>query len=254
MTGEGVGAYIRRLSLQRAARRISYSGDPITRIALESGYDSPEAFSRAFRAAFGVSPSRYRKEGGSAAFSLRTDAVTYPFYHANPEVEPVDVTVKNVAPVLTATLRYVGPYDESGPAWARLCELLGSAEVLSPKAVAYGICYDDPDTTPGAKCRMDVCVSLPEGVDENTPELVALLKSTELYVQHVGDGGEYACVLIKGPYSLLHPAYISLFCEWLPQSGREPGDSMGFEAYYNDPTVTAPEDLLTEIFVPLKPR
>lgn len=78
------------------------------------------------------------------------------------------------------------------------------------------------------------------------------MQTTELFTQYVG-GGEHACVLVKGPYTLLHPAYRSLFGEWFPQSGREPGDGMGFEAYYNDPGSTPPEELLMEIFIPLKP-
>ena len=253
MVGESVAAYVRRLALQKAAQRLSYSRDSVTGIAFEAGYDSPEAFARSFRAAFGVSPSQYRKKGGSPVFSVKTDVARYPFYHANPEVSPVEVTVKIMKPVLAAALRHVGPYDSCGPAWGRLCEILCPAGFCAQDAVAYGVSYDDPDTTPAEKCRMDVCLTLPEGVDADTPALAELLRTTELSTQYIGNGGEYACVLLKGPYSLLHPAYRSLFGEWLPQSGREPGDSMGFEAYYNDPNRTPPEELLSEIFIPLKP-
>lgn len=253
LVGESVAAYVRRLALQRAAWQVSYSQASIIGIALDAGYESPEAFTRAFRAAFGVSPSQYRKNGGSLAFSMCTDVGRYPFYHANPEVSPVDVIIKVFKPVLVASLRHVGPYDSCGPAWGRLWGLLEAAALCAPDPVAYGISYDDPDTTPAEKCRMDICFTLPDGVDSNTPALAKLLQTTELFVQHLGNGGEYACVSIKGPYSLLHPAYRSLFGEWLPQSGREPGDSPGFEAYYNDPSCTPPEELLSEIFIPLKP-
>lgn len=251
LVGESVAAYVRRLALQKAAQQVSYSAESITSIALDAGYESPEAFTRAFRSAFGVSPSHYRKKG-SSQFSMRTDVGLYPFYHTNPEVSPVDVKVKVFTPVLVVSLRHVGPYDSCGPAWERLCGLLDSVGLCTPDATAYGISYDDPDTTPPEKCRMDVCLTMPEGVDGNTPALASLLQSTELFYQNIGNGGEYACVLIKGPYSLLHPAYRSLFGEWLPKSGREPGDSAGFEAYYNCPSTTPPEELLSEIFVPLK--
>ncbi|MDL2268038.1 AraC family transcriptional regulator [Desulfovibrio sp. OttesenSCG-928-G15] len=253
LVGESVAAYIRRLALQKAAQDVSYSRNSITAIALDAGYESPEAFTRAFRSAFGVSPSQYRKNGGSHAFSMKADVARYPFYHTNPEVFPVDVKVKVCKPILVAALRHTGPYDACGHAWGRLCGLLGPAGLIAQNSPAYAVSYDDPDSTPVEKCRMDVCVTLPEGVDENTPALAKLLQTTELLTKHIGNGGEYACVLIKGPYSLLHPVYRSLFGEWLPQSGREPGDSVGFEAYYNDPTNTPPEELLSEIFIPLKP-
>ena len=63
---------------------------------------------------------------------------------------------------------------------------------------------------------------------------------------------EYAALRIKGPYSLLHPAYRSLFGRWFPQSGREPDNDPGFEIYWNSPQTTAETDLLTEICIPLK--
>lgn len=252
LIGESVAAYVRRLALQRAANRLSYSRERVTDIAFEAGYESLEAFTRAFRTAFGVSPSRYRKEGGSLTFSVRKEIVPYPFYHTNPEVSPMEVQIRTVEPVLVAALRHVGPYEACGPAWERLREILHQAGLWTKDAVAYGISYDDPDTTPAGKCRMDVCLTLPGGIDANTGELARLLQTTELFTQYVG-GREHACVLVKGPYTLLHPAYRSLFGEWFPQSGREPGDGMGFEAYYNDPGSTPPEELLTEIFIPLKP-
>ena len=253
MVGESVAAYMRRLVLQKAAQRLSYSRDSIIAIAFDAGYESPEAFTRSFRFAFGLSPSRYRKQGGSPVFSIKTEVADFPFYHTNPEAIPVEVKVKNVEPVLVAAIRHIGPYDLCGSAWSRLCEILCPAGFCAEDRVAFGIGYDDPDTTPAEKCRMDVCLTLPKGVDANTPELTKLLQASELFTQYVGNGGEYACVLIKGPYSLIHPAYRSLYAEWLPQSGREPGDSKGFEAYYNDPTSTPSEELLTELFVPLKP-
>lgn len=166
----------------------------------------------------------------------------------------MDVKIKVFPPVLTAALRHVGPYEASGPVWGRLFELLAAADLCSPESVAYGICYDDPHVTPAEECRMDACFTLPAGVDASTPALNTLTQTTELFTQYVGNGGEYACLLIKGPYSLLPPAYRSLYGEWFPQSGREPGDSDVFEAYYNDPASTPPEELLTEIFIPLKPQ
>lgn len=253
LVGESVAAYTRRLILQKAAQRVTYSQDSITTIALDAGYESPEAFTRAFHAFFGISPLQYRKRGGSPVLSKRADVAAYPFYHTNPELIPMEVKVKTFPPVLVAAIRHVGPYDACQPAWARLCQLLCPVGLCAQDAVAYGVSYDDPDTTPVEKCRMDVCLTLPKGVDAQHPALAALLQSTELFTQQIGNGGEYACVLVKGPYSLLHPAYRSLFSEWLPQCGREPGDSAGFEAYYNDPTTTPPEELLSEIFIPLKP-
>lgn len=252
--GESVAAYIRRLRLQRAAWRLSYSRLPVTEIALEAGYDRVEVFTRAFRSGFGMPPSTYRKKGGASAFSRVENPGACLFYHSHPEVDSVDIQIKKHPPVLVAALRHIGAYEACGPAWNTLCQAVATHKLMHADTVAYGVSYDDPDITPKEKCRMDVCVSLPKGMSENSPELAPLLRDGNISLRYIGSDREHAAILVKGPYSLLHPAYRSFFREWLPQSGREPDDTAGFEAYYNDPSTTAPEELLTEIFIPLKAK
>jgi AraC family transcriptional regulator len=55
----------RRLLLERAAWQLSRTQLPVTDIALHANYGSLEAFTRAFRKAFRVSPSLYRRMGAT---------------------------------------------------------------------------------------------------------------------------------------------------------------------------------------------
>jgi AraC family transcriptional regulator len=55
----------RRLFLERAAWQLSRTQLSVTDISLNANYGSLEAFSRAFRRAFGVSPSLYRRMGAT---------------------------------------------------------------------------------------------------------------------------------------------------------------------------------------------
>lgn len=50
----------RRLRLERAAWRLADGKDSVLRVALDAGYETHEAFTRAFRAAFGRTPTEYR--------------------------------------------------------------------------------------------------------------------------------------------------------------------------------------------------
>lgn len=252
--GESVAAYVRRLLLQRAAAQLSYSGEAITQVALGAGYESMDAFTRAFRAAFGASPSVYRRNGGSLAAAARQNAGVPLFYHQLVGVPRMHVTIKPFPPRLAATVRHVGPYTDCGPAWGRLCAAVMAHNLFTPHSLSLSMCHDDPDITPPEKCRMDVCLTLPEGMKDNDPALAPLLEGTGVYLTTVGGTGEYASVLVKGPYSLLHPAYRSLFGEWLPASGREVADAPGFEVYHNSPEQVAPEELLTEILIPLQAK
>jgi len=51
----------RRLLLERAAYQLAHIGTSVTDVAFDAGFSSLEAFSRAFRKAFRISPSRYRR-------------------------------------------------------------------------------------------------------------------------------------------------------------------------------------------------
>src|SRR5438067_4236130 len=60
MVGESLMEHVRRLRLERAAHRLKFTDFPVTRIAFETGYETHEAFTRAFRALFAESPSGFR--------------------------------------------------------------------------------------------------------------------------------------------------------------------------------------------------
>src|SRR5262252_9026713 len=58
---ETPGAMRRRLLLERAAYQLAHTGMSVTDVALDANFGSFEAFTRAFRKAFRISPSRYRR-------------------------------------------------------------------------------------------------------------------------------------------------------------------------------------------------
>ncbi len=57
-TGLGFRAWRQRARLLHALVALA-SGEPVTRVAFEAGYDSPSAFIAAFKRAFGTTPGRY---------------------------------------------------------------------------------------------------------------------------------------------------------------------------------------------------
>lgn len=68
--GESAISYIRRLRLERAARKLRMGAVDITEVALAAGYDSHAAFGKAFKQQFGLSPSEFRQLGCRAATQL----------------------------------------------------------------------------------------------------------------------------------------------------------------------------------------
>jgi len=75
----------------------------------------------------------------------------------------------------------------------------------------------------------------------------------ELPVKHAEiREGAYAVRRYKGPYANMKAAYQWLYGTWLPNSGRDAADAPGLEEYLNSPRDTAPGDLLTEIWLPIR--
>ena len=71
--GESAGSYVRRLRMERAARKLRMGAVDITEVALAAGYDSHAAFSKAFRQQYGLSPSKFRQLGCMSATQLLTN-------------------------------------------------------------------------------------------------------------------------------------------------------------------------------------
>jgi len=250
MVGESVKEHIRRLRLERAALRLKHGGLSITRIALEAGYESPEAFTRAFRAGLGVSPSGFRArkgigsaQGSSRHVDYREGGVIMDFEPVTPGGEPMDVQLKELAPIRVAFIRHTGPYNECGAAWAKLCMQLGKEGLLGGDARLLGLCHDDPEVTPADKIRYDACCTVGEDFQPFGDIGVTVI-----------DGGAYAMTTHFGPFEQLSDTYAQLFGVWLPRSGHEPRSLPCLEFYLTDPENTEPEDYVTDIYIPLQPR
>jgi AraC family transcriptional regulator len=246
MTGEPVHAHVRRLRLERAARQLLESNKDVLSIALDAGYESQEAFSRAFRSRFDVAPASWRRaqrELRSAPNGVvwSTESRVDGFRAQTCEGKHMDAKIEKRDPLRVAFLRHVGPYSEVGSVWARLCAALGPRGLLGPDAIMLGASYDDPEITAAEKLRYDACVT----VDGN------LQPEGDLGIQELR-GGDYAMTLHRGPYEDLAQTYAVLLGQWLPERSREPDPSAPcLEFYKNDPSQVPPEELLTEICVPL---
>lgn len=258
MVGESVMEHVRRLRLERSAQRLKHTDTPITRLAFEAGYETHEAYARAFRAMFDMSPSEFRKshpltpdpspQRGRGEWKAPSGVHFAPDGQVNDfeptkGAEPMEVRIEQMKPVRVAFVRHVGPYAQVGETWSRLMAWAGRAGLFfKGMPVCLGLCHDDPEVTPPDKLRYDACLVVDQSVQ---PE-------GEVGVQEI-EGGDYAVSRHLGPYDRLGDTYARLCGEWLPASRRELRSAPPFEIYRNSPLNTTPENLITDIYLPLEP-
>lgn len=249
MVGESLREHIRRLRLERAAGQLKLGTQPVTQIAFQAGYESHEAFTRAFKAAFGAAPTRFRSVNRPVVAAAAPSGVHYRerqplknFKADRSALQMMNVQIKTIPPMRVAFMRHVGPYHTVGATWDKLLPGLGREGWLGAGSRFIGLCHDDPEVTPPDKIRYDACVVV-DG---------CFVPAGDVGVQTI-PGGDYAMTTHFGPYSNLGKTYSSLLGQWLPRSRRELGVSPCFEVYLNAPDSTEPEDLITDIYAPLRP-
>jgi AraC family transcriptional regulator len=76
-TGETPGEFRRRLLLEKAAYQLSRSDKSVTDIAFDMGFEALESFTRAFRKAFKISPSHYRRYGTPSFYLPSPNGIHY---------------------------------------------------------------------------------------------------------------------------------------------------------------------------------
>lgn len=234
MRGETVAETVRRLRLHRAAVELIAGELPVPRIARRAGYGSQAAFTRAFKAAYGVPPARYRTVAPLVPVGReRERAMTS---HAVPQIEIMETSAIPVAGV-----PHRGDYQEIGRAFERLYTLAAAEGWLNGPHRIFGVYFDDPSAVAKEQLRSMACLSIPGGA-----------RPTGDLHQETIAGGRYGVYVHVGPYAELHRAYDWLFGTWLPSSGYEPDDRPCVEEYLNDPRTLPPTEWRTAIWVPIR--
>lgn len=232
MTGETLAEATRRLRLLKAANALVNGDASIAEIAKTSGYPNVTSFSRAFSAAYSMPPGEFRERGAQLANELRQTAggnTVYP------------VTIEDLPPCRAAGVLHAGPYPEIGEAFHRLSATLAARNLFAHVRAMIAVYHDAPGSKPEAQLRSHAAVI----IGDDFPVGVDGLEYFDLV------GGKHAVMAHKGPYATLASAYEWLYGKWLPESGENPRDAPPVEVYVNDPRTTSPDQLRTDIRLPI---
>lgn len=210
--------YGQLLRLKQAAWRLAFRpNSTVTAIALDAGYDTPDAFSRAFRQRFGLAPSRFRAvpDWTAAARSLTPLTLARHRLGRIPMPTLSDVTVVTTAPVPVAVLEHHGDPATLGDSIRRFIDWRRAVRLPPAVSATYTVFPCDPAATPPQDFRLDLCCATPGPVAANPQGVRAGLIP----------GGRRARLRVIGGDDALEVAALFLYRDWLPASGETPGDA-----------------------------
>ena len=241
--GESVGRYINRRRLYNASEQLIHSGRRVIDIALDCGFDSPEAFSRAFKSAFGCSPVEYRKAGLDLMVNAKRKLTPEDVGHIannishSPEILMMEET--RVAGFRgTASLS-----DNRIPGlWERFLRDCKDMDVFT--GIGYSIC--ETQQTSYTK-EGDVSFSVVVGGSVRRFDGLP-----PMFARKTLRAGKYAVFTHRGTFGNLYKTYQYIYGTWLPSAKEELDDREDFEVYEREVLAFDDPDNEVKIFIPVK--
>lgn len=244
--GLSVHRYVQLARMKRASHQLaSGDADSVTEIAMDAGYDAPDAFARAFRQRLGQSPSSFRQSPDWVQWL----AAFGPFDNARSKLmqtiyTPDDVAIREVAPTPVAMLEHRGDRATLGDTIQRFIAWRKAAGLSPETSPTFMVFRSERTPADSADYSMDLCVATDQPIEPN-----------DLQVKAGAIPGGRCAVLraANGASNNLEPEVLYLYRDWLPASGEEARD---FPIYSKRWLSLLPEVAIhtpvAELFLPLK--
>jgi AraC family transcriptional regulator len=241
VTGATIQEYVRLRRLDRAAHALLETRRPIIDIAFDGRFESQEAFTRAFRKAYGLPPGKFRSSGRHLAYLGIRRLTTARLRHLQGGITMEPSIVRKAAFTVVGMEEHGRNENNELPAlWQsfipRMCEIRGR---VNPHE-SFGLCIGDMDYKQTGVFRyvagqqVTDAAAVPDGMLAVTvPEAT------------------YAVFTHRGTLETLGQTYDYIYGTWLPTSGREVADTPDFELYDDRFDATSPSSEM-DIYIPLK--
>lgn len=214
-TGCGLALYVRGRRLSEAAKQLLDGAPDILSVALNAGYGSHEAFTRAFKQHFGLTPEQARAERRTNNLTLmepirmQTATVTH--------VAPVRIVDRDAFLVFGLSQHYASQNLAGIPSqWERFLQHFGHIPRQCGK-IAYGVIYNPDDAG-----SFDYISGVEVSEFPSCPREFARLR---IPVQ------TYAVFLHTDHISTVGATCSAIWNQGLPDSGYKAADGAWFESY-----------------------
>tara|TARA_R110001583_G_scaffold115465_2_gene265958 strand:+ start:36 stop:902 length:867 start_codon:yes stop_codon:yes gene_type:complete len=237
-------AYIRQSRMKRASYQLAFKKDmKMIDIALVNGYESPEAFSRAFTQAIGQNPSQFRESPQWSAWNEKYQQFNNLRVQSMKSNKPDHIVkVVHFNDIKVASLMHIGAIELIGDSIKLFIEWRIKNNLPPSKSRTFNIIYDDPAVVEPDKYRCELCAAVKSDVEPNEYGIIfkTIPAGRCAVIRHIGSDDGIA-ETIKYLYS-----------QWLANSGEELRDyPLIFERINIFPDVLETQ-LMTDIYLPLK--
>lgn len=231
VVGETVKEYIRKRRLSNSLSLLRSTDQRIIEISLEAGFDSQEAYTRAFKSQFGITPGEYRKNGAKDYMILHKPKITMAYLdhlYEGINMQPIFKRLPkfNVMGLGTNFISILSPEKNNHIVIPKLWDAYISRKdeiVNRVKPIDMGICMpvsNDSQKSHPDECFYLACTEVKDS--KNIPEGM-IIKAIP--------SGEYAVFTHKGPLSKLDHTMNYIYGAWLPKSGRKLREAPDLELY-----------------------
>lgn len=236
--GQPVMDYVRSRRLSCAVDALCAGRQSLIDIALDSGFQSQEAFTRAFKSMFGITPGTCRKTAGKGLIRQPAPDLTADYlFHLHhriimtPTIEklPTRLVVGIERPFISALSPKRNNHIVIPQLWQDFSERIASIPHRANDLLFGAISCDEGED---GRCRYLACVEVTSVND--VPEGML---SRELA------GGRFAVFTHKGPMTRFDRTVGYVYGSWLPRSGHQLRDAPEIEIYGDkfDPTSAGSE-------------
>jgi AraC family transcriptional regulator len=247
LTGESVHACVRRLRLERAMALLRNTDGSVTDIALDSGYETPEAFSKAFKAVHGLTPTearRFRNWDGliysKAGLHYDERNKSHWFYLNSKGDDSVETKIISFPKKRAVGVEVIGDYWGLPKAWEKLRGILVTNNLYASGKEFMCVFPDHDNNIPMSEKKSYAGMVVDTGFDNK-------YGLSELVIPE----GLYAVTVHFGSSEEIGPTWERWQKEWLPESGWSIETSRPmYEWYQNDSP--DPELNLTFLCTPMK--
>ncbi|RUU11139.1 AraC family transcriptional regulator, partial [Mesorhizobium sp. USDA-HM6] len=173
--GLSVHCYIQLARMKRASYRLGYrDAESVTDIAMDAGYDAPDAFARAFRQRCGQSPSSFRKSPDWGSWLMAFG----PLDNARRKLMQIifthdDVTIRDVPPTPVAIMEHRGDRATLGATIQRFIAWRKAAGLPPETSPTFNVFRSERCPAVAADYSMDICVGTDQPIDANDEQMKA---------------------------------------------------------------------------------